>query len=108
MPLACPSCTAPSVPPCHAEARLRQRGIRRELLELFLTHADSDRLVGDGCAAWSWSRTAWDRPKHDGVGPASLKRMRKLMAIVSEERFIITVMKPADSPHLLSERRWTA
>jgi hypothetical protein len=98
----------PSSLTCHAEARLRQRGIRRELLELFLTRADSDQLVGDGCVAWPWSRTAWDRAKRDGVGPAMQERVRKLMAIVAEERFIITVMKPADPPRLLPERRWTA
>jgi hypothetical protein len=76
----------------HAEARLRQRGICREVVELFLARADRDRLVGDGCAAWSWSRMALEQAKRDGVRPALLERVRKLVAIVSEEGCIITVM----------------
>jgi hypothetical protein len=79
----------------HAEARARQRGIRRDALELFLARADRDRLVGDGCVAWSWSRRALERAKREGIRPALLERACVLVAILSEECCLVTVMNRA-------------
>ena len=76
----------------HAEGRARQRGIRQEAIETFLARADRDRLVGDGCVAWSWSRKAVERAKRDGIAPALLDRVRKLVAILSEDWRLVTVM----------------
>lgn len=79
----------------HAEVRARQRGIRQEALELFLARADRDRLVGDGCVAWSWSRKALERARRDGVRPALLERACALVAILSEDCCLVTVMNRA-------------
>lgn len=79
----------------HAEARVRQRGIRQDALELFLARADRDRLVGDGCVAWSWSRKALERAKRDGIQPALLERACVLVAILSEDCCLVTVMNRA-------------
>jgi hypothetical protein len=57
----------------HAEARLRQRGIRQNWLSLFLARADGDRLLGNGCVVWYWSSMAIERAKRDGT-PATSSR----------------------------------
>lgn len=76
----------------HAEVRAGQRGIRRETLEVFLEWADRDRLVGDGCVAVSWSMKGLERARRAGVRPALLDRARVLVAILSEDGSLVTVM----------------
>jgi hypothetical protein len=79
----------------HAEARLRQRGIRQSWLSLFLARADGDRLVGNGCVVWYWSSMAIERAKRDGIPPGEIDRARRLSAIVAEDGTIVTVQNYA-------------
>lgn len=90
-------------PTLHAEARRRQRGIRKGSLELFLLRADGDRLVGDGCVVWYWSARAVEAAKRDGVPPAEIDRARKLSAILADDGSIITIQNH-DTRHAKFQR----
>ena len=76
----------------HAYVRARQRGIDGERLDRFLSLADIDVAVGDGCVALSISRRLKrDREIRAVFGPM-LDRIADLALVMGEDGTVVTVL----------------
>jgi hypothetical protein len=78
----------------HAEDRLRQRGIGREILALIVAHHDLAIPVGSGCVSLTVSRRALQGLLADGLLPVRFADKVCSVAVITEEAtgLVVTVM----------------
>lgn len=56
----------------HAAKRMQQRGIKKELVEVIMTHADIETDIGNGTIAYSISKERLKKLRKTGDVPAQL------------------------------------
>lgn len=89
----------------HAKGRLRQRGIRREVLELLIAHADIETPAGDGCRFLRLSsRAARDLLEDENQQVQVVDQARRVLVLVSPSGTIVTAMR-RDPDRRLRPRR---
>lgn len=77
----------------HAYARIAQRGIQKTEFSLFWKHADQDVFVPGNCTAISVSKKKRSSLVKNGLSAQTVDRISKLIALVSADGTVVTVMK---------------
>jgi hypothetical protein len=76
----------------HAANRLRQRGIKRELFDVFLSLADNERDVGGLCVARTCSEMALAEAARDGLSADDVAQLRRFVAVLGADGVVVTIM----------------
>ncbi len=77
----------------HANTRIRQRGIRQELIEALFSHGDTEASVGGGCTVVRLSRRGLrDGGLRETLGPLADRLPSLAMIIADDTGEIVTVM----------------
>jgi hypothetical protein len=89
----------------HAKLRMRQRGVKLEILRTLMSLSDRAVCVGRGCVALTISRDGLAELKADGVPPAILDAVRRNTVVVGDDGSVLTVAKHFDGRKGRSYRR---
>jgi hypothetical protein len=77
----------------HAEARMRQRGLKLNIVQAIASLSDRAVAVGCGCTALTVSRSRLAELRADGVPPALIESLERNMLVEGEDGSIVTVAK---------------
>ena len=76
----------------HAEKRVAQRGIRKELLALMMAEHDVDANLGGGCSALRVSRRRIRDLLEEGHPPKTIERLKRLIVLDGDAGAVVTIM----------------
>ncbi len=76
----------------HAEIRVAQRGIRKEVLALVMSEHDVDADVGNGCCALRVSRRRIRDLLEEGHPPKTVERLKRLVVVDGAAGTVVTIM----------------
>lgn len=78
----------------HAEARAQQRGIRRDIIDFILEHADRSLHAGEGLRSVSISRQNQRRLSRNGFDPQIIDRTDGVALLIDpNENCVVTIMR---------------
>jgi hypothetical protein len=82
----------------HADTRNRQRGVSDALLQALIDYADCESPVGNGCSVLRVTRRALDSREVRASLGAQADRLGSLVAVVSCDGNIVTVLHDKAGP----------
>ena len=90
----------------HATTRVRQRGVRKWVVDSLFNEADVVHPVGGGCHALTLSRRRVIELRGDGASVGELEVLGRHFLVISADGTIVTVGKVQSGTRGRRYRRW--
>ena len=80
----------------HAQMRMQNRGITKELFSLHQRFADREAFVGSGCSSWTITNQGVNAMVDSGISIQTVDKVRRLAIIYGGDGTIVTALPMVD------------